>query len=85
MPGKGFHHVFIYLELLIFKSSADEPIVRLTKSDVLHCVKSVRIRSYSASYSVQMRENKDQNNSEYGHFLRSAGVFRLLSFTSCSK
>ena len=24
-------------------------------------------------YSVQMRENKDQNNSEYGHFLRSGG------------
>ena len=23
-------------------------------------------------YSVQMRENVDQNNSEYGHFLRSA-------------
>ena len=22
-------------------------------------------------YSVQMRENTDQNNSEYGHFLRS--------------
>ena len=22
-------------------------------------------------YSVQMRENADQNNSEYGHFLRS--------------
>ena len=85
MPGKGFHHVFIYLELLIFKSSADEPIVRLTKSDALHCVKSVRIRSYSAPYSVQMRENKDQNNSEYGHFSHSAGVFRLLSFTSCSK
>ena len=25
-----------------------------------------------SSYSVQMRENTDQNNSEYGHFLRSA-------------
>ena len=22
-------------------------------------------------YSVRMRENKEQNNSEYGHFLRS--------------
>ena len=28
------------------------------------------IRSISP-YSVQMRENADQNNSEYGHFLRS--------------
>ena len=33
-----------------------------------HCVKSVRIRSYSGPYSVQMRENTDQNNSKYGHF-----------------
>ena len=24
-----------------------------------------------SSYSVRMRENTDQNNSEYGHFLRS--------------
>ena len=24
-----------------------------------------------APYSVRMRENVDQNNSEYGHFLRS--------------
>ena len=36
-----------------------------------HCVKSVRIRSYSAAYSVRMRVNTDQNNSECGHFLRS--------------
>ena len=40
-----------------------------------HCVKSVRNRSYSgpsiSPYSIRMRENTDQNNSEYGHFLRS--------------
>ena len=36
-----------------------------------HCVKSVRIMSYSGPYSVRMRDNADQNNSEYGHFLRS--------------
>ena len=36
-----------------------------------HCVKSIRIRSYSGPYSVRMRENTDQNNSEYGYFLRS--------------
>ena len=48
----------------------------------MHCVKSVRIRSYSGKcfptfklnlrtslYSAQMREYADQNNSEYGHFL----------------
>ena len=38
------------------------------------CVKSVRIRSDSGPYSVRIRENTDQNNSEYGHFLRSEYV-----------
>ena len=49
-----------------------------------HCVKSVRIRGYSgpnllylfrilriSPYSVRMGEDADQNNCEYGHFLRS--------------
>ena len=36
-----------------------------------HCVKSVRIQRFSGPYSVRMRENKDQKNSEYGHFSRS--------------
>ena len=45
-----------------------------------HCVKSVRNRSYSgpyleilriSPYSVRKRENTDQYNSKYGHFLRS--------------
>ena len=40
----------------------------------MHCVKSVRIRSYSGLHSVQMPENTDQNNSEYGHFLRSDAI-----------
>ena len=38
-----------------------------------HCVRSVRIWNYSgpyfsaiSPYSVRMRENTDQNNSEYG-------------------
>ena len=34
-------------------------------------VKSVRIRSYSGPYSFQMQENRDQNNSECKHILRS--------------
>ena len=33
-------------------------------------------RSYSGPYSVQIRENTDQNISEYGRFLRS-GFFEL--------
>ena len=35
------------------------------------CVKSVRIRSYSGPHFPAFRLNTDQNNSEYGHFLRS--------------
>ena len=37
----------------------------------LHCVESVRIQSFSDPYSVRMRENTGQKNSEYGHFSRS--------------
>ena len=36
-----------------------------------HSVKSIRIRSFSGLYSVLVRENTDQKNSEYRHFLRS--------------
>ena len=48
-----------------------------------HCMKSVRIRSYSgrhsiSTYAVRMLENTDQNNSEYGHFLRSVVVWILI-------
>ena len=60
------------------------------KHQNMHCVKSVRIRSYSgpyfpavelikihciSPYSVRMRENTDKNNSEYGHFSRSYADF----------
>ena len=37
------------------------------------------IRSISP-YSVQMRENADQNNYEYGHFSRSDGLKKRLHF-----
>ena len=36
-----------------------------------HCVKRVRISSCSGPYSVRMRKNTDQNNSEYGNSSRS--------------
>ena len=39
----------------------------------MHCVKSVLIRSYS----VRIRENEDQKNSEYGHFSRSDSIVQL--------
>ena len=35
------------------------------------CVKIVRIQSYSGTYFPTFGLNKDQNNSEYEHFLRS--------------
>ena len=37
--------------------------------------RGIRIRSYSGRYSVQIQENTDPNNSEYGHFSR------IVSFT----
>ena len=61
---------------------------KFTKPFKRHCVKGVRLRSYSgphfpafglnmerysiSPYSVRMRENADQNHSEYGHSSRSA-------------
>ena len=35
------------------------------------CNCPLRVRSYYGPYSVGMRENTDQKNSKYGHFLRS--------------
>ena len=45
-----------------------------------HRVKSVRIQSYSRRYfpAIRLRENTDQNNSQYGYILRSESVdYRL--------
>ena len=44
------------------------PYLKDLKGD--HYEKSVCIRSFSGPYLVQMLENTDQKNSEYGHFLR---------------
>ena len=41
--------------------------VMTSKSNYLHCVKSVRF----GVILVRMQENADQNNSKYGHLLRS--------------
>ena len=38
------------------------------KKKTTRCVKSVRVLNFSGPYSVQMWENTDQKNSEYGHF-----------------
>ena len=42
------------------------------------------IRSISP-YSARMRESTDQNNSEYGHFLRSVSSERTPNFHSVSR
>ena len=34
-------------------------------------------------YSVRMRENTDQKNSEYGHFLRSGNAHLLIDIQTC--
>ena len=71
--------------LFTFKGNIYRNMKKLTKHCSViefHCVKSVRIRGYSGLYSVRkirsispysvwMLGNTDQNNSEYGHFLRS--------------
>ena len=38
---------------------------------IKHCIKSVRIRTYSGLYSAWMRENASLNHSENGHFSRT--------------
>ena len=38
---------------------------------ILHCVKSVRMRSFSSLYFSAFGLNADQKNPEYGHFLHS--------------
>ena len=47
-----------------------------------HCVKSVRIQSFSVPYSVQMRETANQKNSEYGHLSRSVIYLYYFYFKS---
>ena len=51
--------------------------------DIQHCVKSVRIRSFSGPYFPSFGLNTHQKNSEYGHFSRSAE--QLIQFTESSE
>ena len=37
------------------------------------------VETLRSLHSVRMRENTDQNNSEYLHFLRSVKVYEILS------
>ena len=58
----GFHHRKHAMSRILSKKQTNS---------VQHCVKSVRIWSYSAPYFPAFGLNADQNTSEYGHFLRS--------------
>ena len=58
------HYNFLH----IFTSCA-----KVLVSDV-RCIKSVRIPSYSGPYFPAFGLKTDQNNSEYGHFLRSGYI-----------
>ena len=62
-------HVYLILLLLFIR--------KLSPIYGFRCVKSGRIRSYSGPYSAQMRENTDQNNSEYQQLLRSVSYMTL--------
>ena len=48
--------------------------------DIHHYVESVRIQGCPGPYSVKMWGNADQNNSEYGHFSRSAYFSMIMHF-----
>ena len=73
--------------LTVFRLLLDTYLAKRNKTSIqiliaIHtrvCVKSIRIRSYSGQYSVPIRESTDQNNFEYGHFLRikSLSVLRI--------
>ena len=61
---------------LSLKNTCERLLVTINR---LHCVKSVRIRSYSGPHFCRIfahsnagkcGKNTDQNNSEHGHFLR---------------
>ena len=74
------------LQYLFLQPNVTQYVLKLTTQ---HCVKNVRMRSYScpyfpaldeygeicniSPYSVRIRENAEQNNSEYGHFSRNPG------------
>ena len=54
--------------LITIRRWCDNWVKNKYQSQGLYCVKSVVFKVIL----VRMRENADQNNSEYGHFLRSA-------------
>ena len=59
---------------LDFQEHLKDKLSKISKTTGLLRITALKVSVlgvYSGPYSVRMRENTDQNNSEYGHFLRS--------------
>ena len=72
---KGFHQHCVNMS--VFEVILVRSIFARIRTDCGKILRTLRIQSECGKipispYSVRMRENADQNNSEYGHFLRSA-------------
>ena len=71
----SFHHDFMWLEITLRENCLySELFCSAFPSFGLNTERYVRI----SHYSVQMRENADQNNSEYVHFLRSVTLISII-------
>ena len=70
----------ITVRLTKTKGKHAKSIYLFSVTNLIHCVKSVRVWSFSGPYSVRMRENAVQKISEYGHFLRSDYVSEAIRF-----
>ena len=83
--NQSIHHSIINIDIKGNHNLCSNLKILNTRKSTSHCVKNVRIRSYSgpyfpafgmnteryciSPYSVRMRENTGQNNSEYRHIL----------------
>ena len=103
MTSSGFHTLESQLLQLSYPWQFSSALVLDIKNDrslkVLnigyveyHCIKSVRIQSYSgpyfppfglriSPYSFRIWENPHQNNFEYGHFSRSLCPHRMIPYS----
>lgn len=65
-----------YAQLLeqVLEVNIFQDVFLVTIIQVRHCVKSVRIRRYSGPHFLAFGLKEDQNNFDYGHFLRSGGL-----------
>ena len=60
-----------------------EYFLQISLATLMHCVKIVRIRSYSGLHFRTEYGQIPENNSEYEHFLRSAVFYRIENGTIC--